>query len=127
LIVLDVLLANENGIDWSGTHVATRMRRTDSVTGDTTLYVRWKGINGGSGVIGGSTPLSDNSLVISTNGKLTLPAGKTGEVSLKNAVSISIPANATDKELKLSQKPTLFYYDEVDEKWAEIGGEVRGN
>ncbi|MFC4305217.1 InlB B-repeat-containing protein [Cohnella boryungensis] len=150
---------------------------TDSVTGDTTLYAKWKEINGGSGVIGGSTPLSDNSLVISTNGKLTLPAGKAGEVSLENAVSISIPANATDKELKLSinklldtqglvteqdvlasgvyeilknfsenfnnpvtltftfdpaslmsgQKPSLFYYDEVEEKWAEIGGEVRGN
>ncbi|WP_164472857.1 S-layer homology domain-containing protein [Cohnella candidum] len=40
--------------------------------------------------------------VISTDGTLTLPAGKKGEVSLEDAVTISIPANATNKELKLT-------------------------
>jgi len=49
---------------------------------------------------GGFIPSDDK--VTSTDGKLTLPKGKTGEVSLGDAIKIAIPANATDKELKLT-------------------------
>lgn len=45
-------------------------------------------------------PIDDK--VTSTDGTLTLPIGKTGEVSYKDEVSISIPANASTKELKLT-------------------------
>ncbi|MBB3071125.1 hypothetical protein FHS14_004132 [Paenibacillus baekrokdamisoli] len=59
-----------------------------------------------SGGGGGSTTPSDEK-VTSNNGNLTLPAGKTGEVSWKDAITISIPAGATDKELKLTIESVL--------------------
>ncbi|MBP1966416.1 S-layer homology domain-containing protein [Paenibacillus aceris] len=40
--------------------------------------------------------------VTSTDGKLTLPVGSTGEVSYENAVTVAIPADASVKELKLT-------------------------
>jgi hypothetical protein len=40
--------------------------------------------------------------VTSTDGKLTLSAGRTGEVTLQQEVTVSIPAGATNKELKLT-------------------------
>jgi hypothetical protein len=49
-----------------------------------------------------STPSTIDTPVTSTDGKLTLPVGKVGEVSLGDAVKISIPADATGKELKLT-------------------------
>ncbi|SDO16706.1 S-layer homology domain-containing protein [Paenibacillus sp. yr247] len=52
------------------------------------------------------TPPSDDK-VTSTDGKLTLPAGKTGEVSLGDTVTISIPADASGKELKLTIEKLL--------------------
>jgi uncharacterized repeat protein (TIGR02543 family) len=140
-----------------------------------TLYAQWTASpGGGSGDV--PTP-PDDSKVISKNGELTLPAGKTGEVSLGDAITIDIPANATDKELKLkikrltgtqdlltdedvlaspifeilknfsenfnkpvtltfkfdptklsgNQRAAVFYYDEVQKKWVEVGGVVKGN
>ncbi|MFD0682163.1 MULTISPECIES: cadherin-like beta sandwich domain-containing protein [unclassified Paenibacillus] len=53
-----------------------------------------------SGGGGSSTPIDTK--VTATEGKLTLPAGKTGEVSLGKEIVVSIPPNATDKELKLT-------------------------
>jgi uncharacterized repeat protein (TIGR02543 family) len=47
-----------------------------------------------------STTSSD--AVISTDGTLTLPVGKSGEVSLGDAVKIAIPADASGKDLKLT-------------------------
>ncbi|MNU54336.1 Endo-1,4-beta-xylanase A precursor [compost metagenome] len=49
-----------------------------------------------------TTPPSDNSPLISTDGKLTLPAGRSGVVSLEDAVSVSVPAGAADRELRLT-------------------------
>nr|WP_285891245.1 S-layer homology domain-containing protein [Paenibacillus pasadenensis] len=59
--------------------------------------------NGGGG--GGSsipTPPMSDSKIISTDGNLTLPAGKEGEVSLGEEIKITIPAHANRKELKLT-------------------------
>ncbi|WP_282936883.1 cadherin-like beta sandwich domain-containing protein [Paenibacillus sp. RC67] len=53
--------------------------------------------SGGSSV---TTP-SDTKMT-ATDGKLTLPAGKSGEVSLGSEIVISIPSNASSKELKLT-------------------------
>lgn len=76
--------------------------------------------NGGSSSVssGGSvssgcstTPVipSDNK-IISTDGQLTLPPGKAGEVRLGDTISISVPACATKQELKLAiQKVTDTY------------------
>ncbi|CAN7754280.1 S-layer homology domain-containing protein [Paenibacillus sp. LjRoot56] len=123
-----------------------------------------------------TTPIDDK--VTSTDGTLTLPIGKTGEVSYKDEVSISIPANASMKELKLTiekltgtdnlltnhevlaspvyeilknftenfsksvtltfafdptsvkadQRASVFYFDEVNQKWVEVkGGKINGN
>ncbi|MFD0676029.1 MULTISPECIES: cadherin-like beta sandwich domain-containing protein [unclassified Paenibacillus] len=58
-------------------------------------------VSGGSSSGGGGSAPIDTK-VTGTEGKLTLPAGKTGEVSLGNKIVVSIPANATDKELKLT-------------------------
>ncbi|SFE81085.1 S-layer homology domain-containing protein [Paenibacillus algorifonticola] len=59
---------------------------------------------GGGGAVGGggSTAVPSTDKVISTNGNLTLPVGRTGEVSLNSEVIVSIPANATAKELKIT-------------------------
>ncbi|WP_028548043.1 cadherin-like beta sandwich domain-containing protein [Paenibacillus sp. UNC451MF] len=57
-----------------------------------------RGSSGNGG--GGSTP--SDTKVTATDGKLTLPVGKSGEVGLGNEIVISIPSNATNKELKLT-------------------------
>ncbi|RUT29017.1 hypothetical protein EJP77_16585 [Paenibacillus zeisoli] len=59
---------------------------------------------------GSSTPVTppiDNTPIVSTNGKLTLPAGKSGVVSLEDSVSISVPAGAADRELNLTIEKVL--------------------
>ncbi|NOU65544.1 hypothetical protein GC096_16035 [Paenibacillus sp. LMG 31461] len=48
------------------------------------------------------TPPTSDPKVTSTDGHLTLPAGKAGEVSQGDEIKIVIPANATGKELKLT-------------------------
>ncbi|QGQ98841.1 DUF1533 domain-containing protein [Paenibacillus psychroresistens] len=53
--------------------------------------------NPASGTIAPSDPP-----ITSDDGILTLPPGKTGEVSLKNELTISIPADASEKELIVS-------------------------
>ncbi|MBM7569507.1 hypothetical protein JOC55_006534 [Paenibacillus sacheonensis] len=140
-----------------------------------TLYAQWTASSGGSS--GGHPTPPDDSKVISENGELSLPAGKTGKVSLGDAITVDIPANATDKELKLTiekitgtqvlltdedvlaspifeilknfsenfskpvtltfkfdptklsgdQRAAVFYYDEAQKKWVEVGGVVKGN
>ncbi|MGO4180699.1 S-layer homology domain-containing protein [Paenibacillus sp. TAF43_2] len=59
--------------------------------------------NGNNG--GGSSNSSEP--VISTNGSLTLPVGRAGEVRLDNELVITIPASASSKELKLSIEKVL--------------------
>ncbi|UKS26305.1 S-layer homology domain-containing protein [Paenibacillus sp. HWE-109] len=74
-------------------------------TTNVTLYAKWTANNTGSSSSGGggsSASTSTSDIVTSTNGTLTLPVGKMGEVSLGDAVSISIPADASGKELKLT-------------------------
>ncbi|MGQ7889784.1 S-layer homology domain-containing protein [Paenibacillus sp. WC2504] len=58
--------------------------------------------SGGGGGGGGTASPTSDTPVTSTNGTLTLPVGKTGKVSLGDAITILIPADATSKELKLT-------------------------
>ncbi|WP_239617681.1 S-layer homology domain-containing protein, partial [Cohnella mopanensis] len=51
---------------------------------------------------GGGSPIFGNAKVVSSDGKLFLFAGEEGEVSLEKEIVISIPANATDKPLKIT-------------------------
>ncbi|WP_195724280.1 S-layer homology domain-containing protein [Paenibacillus monticola] len=51
---------------------------------------------------GSTFTLPTNSIVTSTNGNLTLPVNQSGEVSFEDAVKISIPVGAINKELILS-------------------------
>ncbi|MFC3773244.1 S-layer homology domain-containing protein [Paenibacillus sp. GCM10012303] len=51
-------------------------------------------------------PVSD-APVISTDGQLTLPIGKSGEVSLLKGVTVSIPADASKQELKITIEKLL--------------------
>jgi tripartite motif-containing protein 71 len=70
---------------------------------------------GGGG--GSTTPTSPSgNIVTSTEGNLTLPTGKTGEVSLGEAVKISIPADASGKELKLTIEKVLNTQQLLTEK-----------
>jgi len=112
-----------------------------------------------------------------TEGRLTIPAGKSDQVSLSDEVTVFIPAGATDREmsltiekvlntqslltnkevllssiyeilknftenfnkpvtltfvfdpasLKSNQRAVVFYYDEVNKVWVEVGGTVSGN
>ncbi|OPH52193.1 hypothetical protein BC351_33205 [Paenibacillus ferrarius] len=74
-------------------------------TTNVTLYAKWTANNTGSTSSGGggsSSSTSTSNIVTSTDGTLTLPVGKMGEVSLGDAVNISIPADASGKELKLT-------------------------
>lgn len=61
---------------------------------------------GGSDNSGPPSTPTDNK-VTSTDGKITLPVGKTGEVSLGDEFKISIPADASGKELKLTIEKVL--------------------
>ncbi|WP_068646726.1 glycosyl hydrolase 53 family protein [Paenibacillus antarcticus] len=65
--------------------------------------------SGGGG--GSTTPTSPtspiDSKVTATDGKLTLPAGRTGQVSLRDAITITIPAGATNKAMKLTIEELL--------------------
>jgi hypothetical protein len=55
-----------------------------------------------------SSPTSpDGGKVIAEDGKLSLPAGRAGEVSLGDRITIEIPANATDKELTITIESVL--------------------
>ncbi|MFB9276251.1 S-layer homology domain-containing protein [Cohnella cellulosilytica] len=74
------------------------------LTGDVKTYtvtVR-RGAAGSSSNGGGSGPAShDDGLLSSTNGRLTLPAGREGRLSLGEAVRVSVPAGAAERELIL--------------------------
>ncbi|MCD9026436.1 InlB B-repeat-containing protein [Cohnella silvisoli] len=61
----------------------------------------------GSGSGGNGGGATNSGKAISTNGQLTLPVGKEGEVSMDNAVMISIPVGASAKELKLTIEKVL--------------------
>lgn len=60
-----------------------------------------------SPVGGGSSSTPTSNTITSTDGTLTLPVGKSGEVSLGNEVKISIPADASGKDLKLTIEKVL--------------------
>jgi hypothetical protein len=63
------------------------------------ITVTVDGTGGGGG--GGSAPGVD-APVVSTDGSLTLLAGKTGQVSLGDEVTVSIPSGASPQELKVT-------------------------
>jgi len=147
-------------------------------TANVTLYAKWQVANipgNGSTTSSGWTPSSDK--VTSSNGTLTLPVGKSGEVSLDGQVKIVIPAGAARKDLKITievvtdteklltsqdvwvtpiyeilknvtenldkevtltftfdpdslkegQAPSVFFYDDIEQTWVEVGGVVDGN
>ncbi|MFC4305285.1 S-layer homology domain-containing protein [Cohnella boryungensis] len=79
-----------------------------SITGAATIAVSAApttppGGGGGGNIV---TP-PDNGKVVSQNGQLSLPAGGSGEVHLGDGIKIDIPANATDKELRLTIEKVL--------------------
>ncbi|MFC5469163.1 S-layer homology domain-containing protein [Cohnella suwonensis] len=47
-------------------------------------------------------PVSGPATVTGTDGRLTLPSGQIGQASLEDDIAITIPSNATDKELRLT-------------------------
>jgi hypothetical protein len=59
---------------------------------------------GGGGSPGPITGTITETTTGSTDGNLALPSGKAGKVSLQDEVTISVPANATDKDMQLSIK-----------------------
>ncbi|MDF2648800.1 MAG: pknD 3 [Paenibacillus sp.] len=77
---------------------------TDTVIANTTLYAKWTAIPSSGG--GVPTPPND-SKVISKDGVISLPAGRIGEVHLDDEITIEIPANATEKDLKLTIEKVL--------------------
>ncbi|WP_339287552.1 S-layer homology domain-containing protein [Paenibacillus sp. FSL E2-0201] len=125
----------------------------------------------------GTPPVTDNSVIKSATGTITLPAGRAGEVSLGDQVTISVPAGAAEQELRITiakvadiaqlskdqgtlvsevfevlknlsgtfkhpvtlslkfdpaavkagQRVAIFYYDEAQKVWVEVGGKVEGS
>jgi GH43 family beta-xylosidase len=72
------------------------------------------GSNAGSNNGGGPT----DTIITSTDGRLTLPSGKAGKVSLGEEVTISIPAGATNKELRVTIEKLLKTQDLLVDKYA---------
>ncbi|MFD0711821.1 InlB B-repeat-containing protein [Paenibacillus sp. GCM10027626] len=88
--------------------------KTFVITKDTVLYAKWSIVNDNNGNgnnnpgnIGYIPPFPSDNTVTSTDGKLTLPAGKAGRVSLGDEIVIVVPADATDKELIISIEKLL--------------------
>ncbi|WP_256761046.1 S-layer homology domain-containing protein [Cohnella sp. WQ 127256] len=71
--------------------IVTAQDGVTKVTYTVTVKAASSGGGGGGGV--SSTP---------TDGKLTLPTGQSGQVSLGDAVTVTIPTGASSKELKLT-------------------------
>ncbi|WP_234993048.1 MULTISPECIES: InlB B-repeat-containing protein [unclassified Paenibacillus] len=92
----------------------------NSSSGSESITVATSGVGGDTGTStpppsggGSSTPPASDSKIISTNGRLTLPAGKAGEVSLGDDITIVIPADASGKDMvvtieKVSDLQTLI-------------------
>ncbi|WP_315911007.1 RCC1 domain-containing protein [Xylanibacillus composti] len=77
-------------------------------TEDVALYAQWTANNRGSRGSGGGAPSpSCDAKATSTDGTLTLPACRAGEVSLGDAVTVIIPEGASDKELTLTIEEVL--------------------
>jgi hypothetical protein len=82
--------------------VVTAQDGTTKVTYTVTVNASSSGGSGG----GGGGP-SQSTHITSTDGKLTIPVGHTGQVSLGDAVTIDIPTGVTIKELKLTIEKLL--------------------
>ncbi|GGH20833.1 hypothetical protein GCM10008013_18400 [Paenibacillus segetis] len=89
--LISIVVTAQDGTTKTYTVTVTRAQASSSNDG---------GSSASSG--GSSSSTSSSDTVTSTNGKLTLPVGKTGEVNLGDAIKISIPANAAGKELNLT-------------------------
>jgi uncharacterized repeat protein (TIGR02543 family) len=78
---------------------------TDTIVGDITLYAKWDVVSSGNG---GGSVVPDKSEVVSGNGELSLPVGRPGKVSLNDdEITIEIPADATDENMRLTIKGLL--------------------
>jgi len=81
-----------------------------SITGSATITVSAApatASGGGGGGSGGTPTPSDDGRAVSGNGRLSLPVGKPGEVSLNDGIKIEIPANAAKQELRLTIEKVL--------------------
>ncbi|WP_186438394.1 InlB B-repeat-containing protein [Cohnella terricola] len=87
--------------DGKGTDYAAN--QTFAIANNTVLFAKWAATSGNSGG-GGGGPVPSST---STNGKLTLPAGKAGQVSLEEEITIIVPPDATDKELTITIEKIL--------------------
>ncbi|MFC3801520.1 S-layer homology domain-containing protein [Cohnella sp. GCM10012308] len=88
--------------DGSGTDYAAGASFTMG-TADVTLYAKWLTANTSSDSDTGPTgSTASGNNVVSSDGTLTLPVGKSGEVSLGNRVKIVIPADASGKALRIT-------------------------
>ncbi|BAU29821.1 putative repeat protein (TIGR02543 family) [Aneurinibacillus soli] len=86
-------------------------------TANVTLYAKWTANNAGSySSGGGGGSIVSTSPVTSTDGTLTLPVGRSGEVSLQKEVTVSIPTGATDKELKITIEKLLNTQNLITDK-----------
>ncbi|MEK0316505.1 S-layer homology domain-containing protein [Cohnella sp. 56] len=124
-----------------------------------------------------SVPVIDNAPIKSESGSIVVPVGRAGEVSLGDAVRITLPAGAADQELRITiekladttqlkngqgllasnvyeilknvagsfkitvtlslkfdpstvgegRRVAIFYYDETNKVWVEVGGKAEGN
>ncbi|MFF2483773.1 Ig-like domain-containing protein [Paenibacillus sp. NPDC058071] len=115
---LSAVSSSDGGITWTATFTPTAgiANTTNHITLDNT------GVQDLAGNAGTGTTDSNNYTINSvqssssgggggsstpTDGKLTLPAGQSGQVSFGDAVTIFVPAGAANKELKLTTSKLL--------------------
>ncbi|MFC5530961.1 S-layer homology domain-containing protein [Cohnella yongneupensis] len=84
----------------AGTYKVVAGQGNDVANKDLFVTAASSGCTSNCGGVSGS--ITQPGEVTSTDGRLTLPVGSTGHVSLSDEVTISIPANASSQELKLT-------------------------
>lgn len=100
----------KTGSTFAGWNTAANGSGADYAAGSTipmgssniTLYAKWTATDTGPGPTpgtGGPSSTNTSNPVISTDGRLTLPVGKSGKVSLNDEVVIEIPVDAFVKDL----------------------------
>ncbi|MEI7026997.1 S-layer homology domain-containing protein [Paenibacillus sp. y28] len=87
---------------YSDTGLTSAFDFSTPLTVNTTLYAKWTTQSTRKSDRSGKSSSTQSDTTSATNGKLTLPVGKAGDVSLDGEITVQIPAGASTKELEMT-------------------------